>query len=108
MRAVDGVLAKKRELPNWQGEDSSAGGRPRLLTPTQAQQLLQLVFAERGKPKVTVSYCRKKLPFLPAVHEDTVRRALLRAGLAYLRSRCKTAVPPEWRTKCACVVAGPP
>ena len=50
------------------GEDSSAGGGPRLLTLTQAQELLQLEFAERGKAKVTVSYCREKLRFLRAVH----------------------------------------
>ena len=99
LRAVDGVLAKKKRQPQWQGDDSSAGGRPRSLTLSQAQQLLQLVFKERGKARVTVSYCRWRLPFLREVAGETVRRALLHAGSAYLRRRGKTAVPQEWRAK---------
>ena len=59
--------------------------------------LLNLVLAERGKAKVTVPYCRRRLPFLRKVSENTVRRELFAAGLAYLRRRGKTAVPKEFR-----------
>ena len=38
IRAVDGVLAKKREDPNWRGLDSQAGGRPRALTQVQPKR----------------------------------------------------------------------
>ena len=99
LRAVDAVLAKKRAQPQWQGEGSAAGGRPPALSRSESAQLFDLVFRERGKAKVTVPYCRRRLPFLRKVREATVRRELLKAGLAYLRRRTKTAVPKEWRTK---------
>ncbi len=67
LRAVDGVLAMKKADPEWRGEPSRAGGRPRALTKAQTKGLLNFVFAERGKAKVTVSYCRKRLPFLRGV-----------------------------------------
>ena len=59
LRAVDAVLARHRADPDWRGEDSRAGGRPRLLTQEQRQQLLELVFKERGSAKVTVPYCQR-------------------------------------------------
>ena len=99
IRAVDAVLARHRAEPLWKGEDSTAGGRPPVLTAPERKQLLKLVFAERGKAKVTVPYCRRRLPFLRKVSEETVRRELLAAGLAYLRRRRKTAVPKESRQK---------
>ena len=99
LKAVDAVLAKRRANPKWHGEDSSAGGRPRSLTTEQAEELVDLVFAERGKAKVTIPYCRKRLPFLRKVCRETVRQELLRAGLAWLRRRRKTAVPTEWKPK---------
>ena len=51
LKAVDAVLAKRKANPKWHGEDSSAGGRPRSLTTEQAEELVDLVFAERGKRK---------------------------------------------------------
>ena len=59
--------------------------------------VLNLVLAERGKAKVTVAYCRRRLPFLRKVSENTVRCELFAAGLAYLLRRGKTAVPKEFR-----------
>jgi len=99
LRAVDAVLEKKRSSPGWRGEDSRAGGRPPALSTTQTKELLDLVVAERGRAKVTVPYCRKKLPFLREVSEITVRRALYAAGLAFLRRRRKQSVPADWRKK---------
>ena len=99
LRAVDAVLARRRVEPGWHGEDSSAGGRQSTLTRAQRQQLLQLVLAERGKAKVTVPYCRRRLPFLRAISKETVRRTLLDAGLAHKRRRSKTSVPKEFRLK---------
>ena len=63
IRAVTGVIARKKEEPQWRGEEEHSG-RPRTLTDEQQQQVVDLVFAERGKAKVTVSFCKKKLRFL--------------------------------------------
>jgi hypothetical protein len=35
LRAIDAVVAKAKSDPSWQGEDSSAGGRPPAFTPSQ-------------------------------------------------------------------------
>ena len=74
VRAVIAVLARRRADPAWRGEDSRAGGRPPTLTAQQRKKLVNLVFAERGKAKVTAQYCRRRLVFLRQVSEDTVRR----------------------------------
>ena len=63
LRAVDGVLAKKRQNPTWHGDDSCVGGRPRTLTRSQTEQLLNLVFRERGKARVTVKVLSSSPPF---------------------------------------------
>ena len=99
LRAVDAVLARHREDPAWTGEDSRAGGRPPVLTALERKLLVKLVFTQRGKAKVTVLNCRRRLPFLRKVSVETVRQELLAAGLKYLRRRRKVAVPKEFRQK---------
>ena len=76
VRAVEDVIARKKAEPEWRGEEVHTG-RPKSLTVDQQQQLVDLVFAERGKAKVTVKFCRKR-------HD---------AGLRWLRRRSKTLVP---------------
>ena len=51
------------------------------------------MFADRGKAKATIPYCKKRLLFLREVNRKTVERALQDAGLQWLRRRIKTAVP---------------
>ena len=48
-RSVEKVISKTRKQLEWRGEDSSAGGRPTLLTAAERKQLTDLVFAQRGK-----------------------------------------------------------
>ena len=60
IRAVDGVLAKKREDPNWRGQDSQAGGRPRALTQAQQKRLVALVFKFRGRAVVTTAFSKRR------------------------------------------------
>ena len=60
LQAVDTVLAKHHADLATRDGDSRAGGRPLLLTPKQREELLKLVFAERGKAKITVPYCRRR------------------------------------------------
>ena len=92
LRAVGDILARKREHPEWRGEDTHSG-RPKILTDAQREQLVDLVFAERGKAKVTVKFCKKRLRFLRSVGRHTVERELQDAGLRWLRRRGKTLVP---------------
>ena len=89
LRAVTDILARKRDHPEWRGEDTH-NGRPKLLTHAQRDQLVGLVFAERGKAKVTVKFCKKRLPFLRDVGRHTVERELQGAGLRWLRRCAKT------------------
>ena len=93
LRAIDGVLQKKRLQPGWRGEDSSAGGRPPALTKKERKQLVALVFKERARLVVTVTSCRKRLPSLRLVCDQTVRNALHDAGLAWLRRRAECRRP---------------
>ena len=89
MNAIDKVIAHKTANPEWRGEDSSAGGRPSDVSAKEQKELTRLVFTERGKAIVTVSFCRKKLPYLKKVTRFVVQRALHRAGLAWLNRRRK-------------------
>ena len=92
---LDLVISRKKTNPDWKGEDSSAGGRPRELTDKEGKRLVSLVFKFRGKAKVTIGFCKKILPFLRRVDDTTVGEALHRAGLKWLRRRCKSWVPDE-------------
>ena len=92
LRAVSDILAHKRDHPEWRGENTQTG-RPKLLTDAPREQLVDLVFAERGKAKVTVKFCKKRLRFLRAVGRHTVERELQDAGHRWLRRRGKTLVP---------------
>ena len=97
LSAVDKVIATMKANPEWRGQDSSAGGRPGKLTAKQKKDLRDLVFKERGKAKVSIPYCKRRLRFLRKVSRQTVVRALHDAGLAWLRRREKNIVPKEHR-----------
>ena len=97
-RAVDDVIARKKENPEWRGEDADRSGRPKLVSPAQEQQVVDLVFAERGKAVVTIRFCRKRLRFLRKVSRQTVSRLLQNAGLRWLKRRGKTLVPALSKT----------
>ena len=90
---ISRVIAKKTACPDWEGAEAPKTGRSQALTEDQTQQVVDLVFAERGKARVTVPYCKKKLKFLRQVHDTTVSRALHAAGLKYLTRRRKAWMP---------------
>ena len=94
LAAIDKTIARKAADPEWQGEESQAGGRPSALSDTEKKALVALVFKMRGKAVVTVPFCRRKLPFLKKVSVWCCRRALHDAALAWLGRRCKSWVPP--------------
>ena len=97
VRAIDEIIAHFKKDPKWRGQDSVAGGRPRELTQKEQKQLVDFVFAKRGKAVVTVPYCKKRLSYLRRVTNETVRLALHRAGLAWLLRRMKRAVPKKYK-----------
>ena len=51
--AIDDVIKRKKENPEWKGEGSDLVGRPSLLTDKQREKVVRLVFKERGAAKVT-------------------------------------------------------
>ena len=92
LRAVDAILAHARADPACAGTNSSAGGRRRELSPSEETQLQRFLEAEVGVSRVTIPFCRKRLPFLRRLSEESVRLALRRLGLAWRLRRCRTAV----------------
>eukprot|EP00973_Karenia_brevis_P009074 1227904-Karenia_brevis.AAC.1 len=95
LHAIDQCIAKKRANPDWRGEESLDRGRPEALNESQKQKVVRLVFKWRGKSKVTVAFCKKRLSFLRKVGNTTVENALHEAGLKYLTRRMKSWVPKE-------------
>ena len=94
LNAIEKVIRKKKESPEWRGESSGAGGRPCALSDGQKQEIIDLVFQERGRAVVTINYIKKKLRFARKVGKDVIRRTLHEAGLKWLTRRLKSAVPP--------------
>ena len=93
----NGVVMKFAEDSAWRGKESSAGGRPLLLTKAEHAKLRALVFKERGRAVVTVPYCQRRLPFLREVSKRIVRDALHRIGLALLTRRVNSVVPKVYK-----------
>jgi hypothetical protein len=93
LHTLDDVIAKTSADPQWRGEDSSAGGRPHELDKKERKQVVDLVFRERGRAKVTIAYCKKKLKFLRRVGDQCVSETLQDAGLKWMSRRLKWYVP---------------
>lgn len=94
MRAIDAIISHGQD-PEYEGEDSSGGGRPRELTKQEEGKLKQLIFAEVALARVTIQYCKKRLQFLRRLSKEGVRLALHRLGLAWRLRRSKSAIPKK-------------
>ena len=70
VRAINAISAKARADPKWKGRDSAAGGRPKKLSPHEVAKLKKLMHEEVGVSRVTVAYCKKRLPFLRRVSKE--------------------------------------
>ena len=97
LRAIDKVLAHARNDPDWEGEDSSAGGRPANLNAEEQQQLRDLIDAEVGLAKMTIPYMKKRLLFLRRVSKECVRQTLKRMGLVWRLRRSKAAIGKKYK-----------
>ena len=67
LHAVDMIIKKKKDNPAWHGQASENVGRTEVLSEGQKKQIVDVVFKNRGKAKVTVSFCKKTLPWLRKV-----------------------------------------
>jgi len=94
LHSIDVVIAKAKAEPSWRGEETGHTGRPKALSPKDIKRVVNLVFKERGRARVTIAFCKKRLPFLRRVANSTVSLALCDAGLAWLSRRMKSFVPP--------------
>ena len=88
-KTIGDIVRRSANDPDWRGEDSSAGGRPRILTKTQETQVFNLVIKWRGKSVVTIAFCKQWLNFLRDVCDNTIARSLHRAGLKWMRRPAK-------------------
>jgi len=88
MRAIDVIIAHGKD-PEYQGEDSSAGGRPRELTTQEEARLKKLIIDEVGLARVAIQYCKKRLKFWRRVSKEGV------LGLAWRLHRAKAAIPKK-------------
>jgi hypothetical protein len=95
LNTLDYVISTKTKQPELLGEESSVGGRPREINDEEQRTLVTVVFKERGSCKVTIPYCKKRLPLLRRVHDTTVSRALQLAGLCWLQRRMKWTIPAD-------------
>jgi len=94
MRAIDATVAHRGD-PEYDGTNSSAGGRPRELTKQEQDKLKKLIVDEVGLARVTIQYCKKRLTFLRRLSKEGVRLALHRLGLAWRLRRSKSAIPKK-------------
>ena len=97
IKSIDAVLARNRADKSWQGKDSSAGGRPQSLTDSEVEQLKTLMHEEVGLAKVTIPYCKKRLPFLRRLSKECCRQSLLRLGYAWRLRRGKAATGTKYK-----------
>ena len=63
-RAIRAIIAHARNEPEYDGADSSAGGRPRTPTPAEELTLSTFMVDEVGIARVSIPCCKKKILFL--------------------------------------------
>ena len=80
LRAVDEVIAHYEEDPEWDGEDSCAGGRPRTISLKHERSIRRLLERDVGKFVVTARYVKSKLPSRRKVRDQVVVKTFGRLG----------------------------
>ena len=77
-RAIKGIIANARADPDWEGEDSAAGGRPQELSASEQKALKKLMEDEVGVARVTIV---ENCSFFEA-REQGVRKVVLTSSRA--------------------------
>lgn len=92
--AVDNVLGRFKEQPDWDGiEEREAGGRPRDLSPRQEAQILKILLQDVGKLVVSATHVKSSLPDIRSIPDRTIQRTFERLGYAYLYRRAEACWP---------------
>ena len=97
LKAVADILNHYEADPEWDGEDSSAGGRPRLLTPEHERKIRKILEKDVVKFVVTARYVKKKLPAVRQVRDQVIQQAFRRMGYAYRDRRKKAAIGEKYK-----------
>jgi transposase len=98
LTTVDNVLDRYKKDPKWDGlEDRTAGGRPRDLTPKQANMILKVLLQDVGKHVVSAAYVKRKLVDLRQTPNRTIQRTFHRLGYDFLHRRGKAAIGEKYK-----------
>ena len=93
LRSIQNLLAKFEEVPDWDGCDSQAGGRPRLLTAAQEKAIKKILDRDVGKYCVSARHVKKKIKKLRNVDDKVIYDTFARLGFSHRDRRRKSAVP---------------
>ena len=98
LQAVDGVLKKFEEDPEWDGcEERTEGGRPRDLTQQQEKKIRDILLRDVGRKIVSATSVKRSLPELRRVADRTIQRTFQRLGFAYKYRRKKAAIGEKYK-----------
>ena len=98
VRAVDAVVSRFEQNPDWDGEEHhEAGGRPRHLRPKQEQKIKKILLEDVGKHVVCASYVKRRLPELRKFSNKTITRTFDRLGYGYRYRRSKAAIGQKYK-----------
>jgi hypothetical protein len=92
LKAISYTYKRFKEDPEYDGTDSSAGGRPRQLTNDQEKAVHEILLRDVGKVKVTARYIKRCLPDLRECLDKTIQRTFARLGYSHRVRRKKSAV----------------
>ena len=78
LRAVDDVLERFKEDPEWDGlEERTAGGRPRHLTSEQEAKIQKILLRDVGKHVVSATYVKRLLKEIRHIPDKTIQRTFI-------------------------------
>ena len=94
--AILNCINKLQENPRWRGERAEGSARPRKTTASQDEKIVDFLFEERGKQKVSVRTLKKEFRFLRPLSNSLVEERWHEAELSWLRRRSKSIVEKEY------------
>ena len=90
---ISDAMTKLAENPKWRGERKKGSGRKRTTTAAFDAEVVKVLFADRGKRKVTLPYLQRVVPNAQQHSKKVLARCLHDAELKKLRRRRKIIVP---------------
>ena len=96
IKSIDATYENYLADPDYDGENRSAGGRPRDLTPEQEKIVKDILLRDVGRVKVTARYVKKIEPQLRHCLDKTIQRTFQRLGYSYRYRRKKAAIGKKY------------